>query len=93
MSTAVIDIAELSWRLAMLRIRRGRERLGKDYTLGQISEATGIPQSTLSRWERGIGKRGPDSRSLDKLAGFYQVSLGDLLNPGFDTRVWLNTAA
>lgn len=93
MATQMIDVRQLGWRLELLRMWRGRERDGDDYSLDDIFEALGIPPSTLSRWERGLMKRGPEPRALARLADFYGVDLNDLLDPDYDTRVWLNPAA
>lgn len=76
----------------------GKEELGRrlhllrwgHWTLREIQIKTGIPQSNVSRWERGIGKRYPDLDGLAALAALYGVAVSDLLDPDYDTRVWSN---
>jgi transcriptional regulator with XRE-family HTH domain len=81
-AAAVIDRKELGRRLHMLRFDR--------FTLLQVEQATGIPQSNLSRLERGIGRTDPKMGVLIRLARFYGVDWRDLVDPDFDTRAWTN---
>lgn len=47
-------------------------RLEAGYTQQEVSEATGIPRSTISRIESGT--RQPELENLCKLIDFYEVS-------------------
>lgn len=51
---------------------------GKQYTQKQVSEATGIPISTITAYENNT--RQPGLNNLRTLASFYGVSPGYLLN-------------
>jgi len=48
-------------------------RTEKDVTLKEVSEQTGISDSLISKYERGLSE--PGLRPLRKLADYYQVSL------------------
>jgi len=77
---------ELGHRLYVLRHAQAGGRL----SLAKVQELTGVPETTLSRWERGRGERYPDLERLEKLADLYQVALPDLLST---TRAWNDVAA
>ena len=57
------------------RIRDLRE--DKDLRQIDVAEATGIDQKTLSNYE--TGKTNPDSYSIMRLAGFFEVTTDYLL--------------
>ena len=48
-------------------------RLDRNYTMAEVSEAVGIPTSTLSTWETGTNE--PRLKRLRKLADFYELPL------------------
>lgn len=79
----LVDRRDLGLRLQLLRISRR-------WKLTDVSERTGIPTSTLSRWERGSGKHYPDLERLMVLAELYGVNVNRLLSTsgslGFDPR-------
>lgn len=58
--------------------KRVRERRG--LTLKQVSEATGIPASTLNQYEN--GKHKPKKEALEKLSNYYGVEQKILLFRG-----------
>lgn len=58
--------------------KRVRKRRG--LTLKQVSEATGIPQTTISQYEN--GKRKPKREALEKLSNYYGVDPKILLFRG-----------
>lgn len=90
MATRMIDRGELAWRLQQLRAF-------SRCTLRTVELDAGVPHSTLSRLEKGIARL--DLEALAKLCLYYtrftraEVVLIDLLDPDYDTRVWLNAAA
>lgn len=57
------------------KIKKARKEIG--FTQREVSEATGIPQSTIAYIE--TGKREPDLEKLGILADFYGVSIDWLL--------------
>lgn len=84
-ATTLVDRETLGLRLKLLRVRAGLSQEA-------IEAKTGIPTSTLSRWENGTGERYPDLERLAALAVLYGVELGELLAPDFDLRVLCKTA-
>jgi transcriptional regulator with XRE-family HTH domain len=69
----------VAFRFRQLR-REMSAREQRDVTLKEVSEATGIAVSTLSRLESGNAK-GIELETLAKLAAYYQASSGaDLLS-------------
>jgi len=49
-----------------LDIRATRDHLGM--TQAQLAEAVGVDQSTVSNWERGVGRvRGPARKMIERL--------------------------
>lgn len=74
------DRAELGARLHGLRYRRR-------WSLRTVSMRTGIPETTLSRWERGRGAGYPPLERLHALAQLYGVRVVDLLDASSPTRV------
>lgn len=63
---------------APMGAKRVRERRG--LTIKQVSEATGIPSSTLSQYENGRRKQKPEA--LEKLSNYYGVDQKILLFRG-----------
>lgn len=61
---------------ALARRLRGI-RVGRGWSLGQLSDRTGIDRPTLSRIERGL-TRHPRLDTLEKIASAYGVSLPDI---------------
>lgn len=59
------------WRARQLR-REMAAKQGRDVSLGEVADATGIAISTLSYLENNKG-RGLDFGTLEKLAEFYGV--------------------
>ena len=57
-------------------------RAEKDVTLKEVSEQTGISDSLISKYERGLSE--PGLRPLRKLADYYQVSLDYLFGTSVD---------
>ncbi|XJZ26000.1 helix-turn-helix domain-containing protein [Bacillota bacterium Lsc_1132] len=51
-------------------------RRKKKLTQADLAEALGLDQSTISYYER--GKKAPEIQTLEKLAAFFNVSIGDL---------------
>lgn len=66
------DLPKLALHLRILRRTRGISQ-------PQISKATGIAVTTLSSWE--MGHSVPSLDSARKLAAFYGISIGELLDP------------
>lgn len=62
------------------RLRHARLEAG--YTQQKVAEATGIPQSTITKYE--TGKLEPDLEKLGKLAEFYNVQINWLLGVTID---------
>lgn len=81
----LIGREELGVRLHMLRWHRG-------WSARHVEQLTGIPEASLLRWERAVGKRYPDTDRVAALAAVYGVAMADLLDPDYDTRVWFNAA-
>lgn len=54
-----------------------KARIDTGFTQREISKETGIPQSTIAKYETGIYQ--PDIENLGKLADFYGVSLDWLI--------------
>lgn len=84
----IVDRRELARRLVVLRYD-----IHPRPALRSVAEATGIPTSNISRWERAEGKEYPPTDGLAALASYYGVWIGDLLDPDWDTRVWLDPAS
>lgn len=59
-------------------LKRVRQRRG--LTVKQVSEATGIPQSTISQYEN--GKRKAKSEAMEKLSDYYGVDQKILIYRG-----------
>lgn len=57
-----------------------RVRESRGLTIKQVSEATGIPQSTMSQYEN--GKRKPKREALEKLSDYYGVDQKILIYRG-----------
>lgn len=55
-------------------------RINAGYTQQQVSDATGIPRSTISRLESGT--RQPELENLGMLIDFYEVSADWILGTG-----------
>lgn len=55
-------------------------RINAGYTQQQVSDATGIPRSTISRLESGT--RQPELENLGTLIDFYEVSADWILGTG-----------
>jgi len=55
-------------------------RNAKGYTLAQLSDATGVPVSTIGNFEN--MKRGINDGALDAIVDFLQVCVGDVLMAG-----------
>jgi transcriptional regulator with XRE-family HTH domain len=96
MALNMIDRAELGMRLRMLRFRCG------DPAAATVAEMTGgkVSESSILRWEQ--AKNGSSHEGLAILCAVYgrllnevftvplEVTVTDLLNPHYDTRVWFN---
>lgn len=83
----VASKAEVGYRLYMLRH-------ANRWSLDAVEKMTGLPSSTLSRWERGIAAGYPPIERLDELAALFDVTVPELLEPGDSTsRVWSNDRA
>ncbi len=80
-AATITDRRELGLRLHTLRYDRG-------WSLLEVEGKTGIPQSTLSRWERARGNAYPDVERLATLAALYGTSVSDLLDGDLTSRVW-----
>lgn len=78
---ALVSRKELGLRLHTLRYDRG-------WKLIDVETKTGIPQSTLSRWERARGKGYPDVERLAILADLYGTEVSALLDGDLTSRVW-----
>jgi transcriptional regulator with XRE-family HTH domain len=51
-------------------------RKTKKLTQHELAEALGLDQSTISYYER--GKKAPEIHTLEKIASYFNVSIGDL---------------
>jgi transcriptional regulator with XRE-family HTH domain len=60
-------------RLAQERRHKG-VRECRDILKKDVAKAIGVSESTLGRWENGIGKT-PDDEQLGKLAAYFGVTL------------------
>jgi transcriptional regulator with XRE-family HTH domain len=78
---AMVDLKELGGRLRALRFALG-------YSTREVARNTGIPNTTIARWERAGGRTFPDTDKLARLCSFYGVSLEELLDPDTPSRVW-----
>lgn len=58
-----------------MSLRAIRQATGKG--LNQAAREVGVEPASLSKWEN--GKALPGTRSLQKLAAFYQVTIDELL--------------
>lgn len=94
MAQRLIDRYMLGLRIHTLRFAT---RLSAKESETRLTKA--ISESTLLRWEQAEGDSYPDPAKLALLCEFFStelgadVQVGDLLDPDFDTRVWLNAAA
>lgn len=61
----------------MLGSRLRDLRLSKDMTQAELGKILGVGKTTISQYETGTRK--PDAETLDKLAGFFAVSVDYLL--------------
>jgi len=57
------------------------QRKVKGITQVDLAKATGIPQSTISAWEKGVNV--PNIADCIKLADFYNISLDELVGRDF----------
>lgn len=82
---ALCSLEELGARLHSLRFASRMTTQG-------VADKTGMAASTISRWERAVGKKMPDLESLQLLADLYGVSVialitgadeGDSNTPGW----------
>jgi transcriptional regulator with XRE-family HTH domain len=74
MANRVTSKKEVGQRLYFLRHM-------KRWSLDAVEKETGLPSSTLSRWERGIAAGYPPIERLDQLAQLYGVTVPYLLDP------------
>lgn len=83
MEATLVDLETLGLRLRLLR-------MAAHLRITQVAEATGIPDSTISRWELGKGGRYPDVARLAQIARLYRVGLDELLDPesGVEWRIF-----
>ena len=58
--------------------KRREAELGHRITYKEVAEKTGISTATLRRWMAGTIKRF-DANSTDKLCGFFDCEVGDLI--------------
>ena len=70
----MIDFTRTGERIA--RLRRGA-----GLTQAQLAERADVTRETLARWETGGGKLSPNAKMLLRLAGFFHVSVEELLCP------------
>ena len=59
----------------------GKARKAAGYTQQKVSELTGIPLSTLRRWEQGVNE--PDVASIVKLADLYKCSTDIMIGSNY----------
>lgn len=59
----------------------GKVRRFRKLKQSEVSEETGIPISTLRKWEQGVNS--PPADMLMKLANYYRVNTDTLLFPGY----------
>lgn len=85
-ASRVVDRTELGGRLQALRFR-------DHLTTRDVEAATGIPNTTVARWERAAGKEYPETARLARLADLYGVSVSELLDPDTPSRVWMKHVA
>lgn len=92
----MIDKDEVGRRLHLLRFDRGlRAGMGKGYSTKQVETLIrkAVSEATILRWEKGVTDGLPSYEGLAVLCDFYGVDVSDMLDPHFDTRVWLKVAA
>ncbi len=65
----------------MIKEALKEHRISRDLTQMKLAEATKIPQSTISAWEKGVNI--PNIADCMKLADFYEITLDELV--GRDT--------
>ena len=77
----------------LLQQRLKELRKANNYTQDYVSEVLGIVRQTYSHYE--TGKRTPDSETLYKLAGLYNISVDDLmqLTTAFDPNIYYDAPA
>jgi DNA-binding Xre family transcriptional regulator len=85
LDTEVCMAKKVAFRLRQLR-REMSAKEQRDITLKDVSEATGIAVSTLSRLESGSAK-GVELETLAKLAAYYKADSGDDLLSVEDARL------
>lgn len=83
MPSEIVDRAELGQRLYVLRKARR-------WSLDTVQARIGIAPSTLSRWERGVGRHYPELEHLAELAALYDVTVAELLAVDWPTRARFN---
>ena len=64
-------------------IREQRKLRG--LTQVELASATGIPQSTISAWEKGVNV--PNVADCIKLADFYGVTIDELVGRDFNEKI------
>ena len=64
-------------------IREQRKLRG--LTQVKLASATGIPQSTISAWEKGVNV--PNVADCIKLADFYGVTIDELMGRDFNEKI------
>ena len=64
-------------------IREQRKLRG--LTQVELASATGIPQSTISVWEKGVNV--PNVADCIKLADFYGVTIDELVGRDFNEKI------
>ena len=65
----------------MIREAIKEQRKLRGLTQVELAKETGIPQSTLSAWEKGVNI--PNIEDCITLANFYKISLDDLVGREF----------
>lgn len=83
MSPQIVDRAELGQRLYVLRKARR-------WSLDEVRDRIGLAPSTLSRWERGVGRHYPELEHLAALAALYDVTVAELLAVDWPMRARVN---
>lgn len=68
--------SQLSKLSALIKAKRREENIG----LRKAADDSGVSASTLSRLERGVSEKMPDTTTLKLLSDWLGVSLSDLIN-------------
>lgn len=69
----------------MIRDALKAQRKQRGLTQMELAKETGIPQSTISAWEKGVNV--PNVADCIKLADFYGISVDELIGRDFKEKL------